>query len=547
MGVPGFFKWLIDQYNKNTLIIEKIDVQIDSLYIDANCLFHPQCFKILALHNTEKNTEHLEKLMIERIIKYIEYIVNFTKPKTTYIAVDGPAPLAKINQQRKRRFKTVIYDEIKNNLKKKYRVDNSGCGWTNTVITPGTEFMEKLHKELLKFTTKNNILYSSYHEQGEGEHKILQYIKKHGVTNTNSVIYGLDADLFFLAMASGKDNIYLLREASQISDKKTDPTILEEELNYISIDIVKACYNRQIKDVIIRKTNSTSTDINNNFCNDFIVICCLLGNDFLPHFPSLCIKKNGLDILVDIYTDLYIELQTNLIDDATINNKFLGLLLEKIGSKEVDFLENVLPNYVYKQQRKRCFATTNYEKELWRIDNLRFDFRDEIRLGLDNEQDWKKRYYSYYKMDNLNNVCKNYLEGLKWVILYYFKECPTWRWQCEYHNAPFVSDLSEFFKKYKCNMNKIVFNNESPLSPCQQLFCVVPKQNKNILPKAYAKFHEMNNALDIFPEQIEIDLQNKDQFWQCEPMLPLININYIVQLTKNIKLTVKEKERDLVL
>ena len=81
--------------------------------------------------------------------------------------------------------------------------------WSNAVITPGTIFMEKLHNELKEYSRNNKITttYSSYHECGEGEHKILQHIKQN--KPSNSVIYGLDADLIFLSLASEIDNIFL--------------------------------------------------------------------------------------------------------------------------------------------------------------------------------------------------------------------------------------------------------------------------------------------------------------------------------------------------
>ncbi len=38
--------------------------------------------------------------MIDRIIKYINYIIKFVNPSDNiFIAVDGVAPIAKINQQ----------------------------------------------------------------------------------------------------------------------------------------------------------------------------------------------------------------------------------------------------------------------------------------------------------------------------------------------------------------------------------------------------------------------------------------------------------------
>ena len=91
---------------------------IDALMIDANCMLHPQCFKILGENPNFKNKNKLEEQMIEQCLKYLEYIINFTNPKKLiYIAIDV-APIAKIKQQRMRRFKTVKTRHLFDNIKK---------------------------------------------------------------------------------------------------------------------------------------------------------------------------------------------------------------------------------------------------------------------------------------------------------------------------------------------------------------------------------------------------------------------------------------------
>ena len=155
MGVPGFFVWLMKHNVHNNIILNTLD-NIHNLYFDANCLFHPKCFDILKLHSKITDVTKLEELMIDRILKYIDYIINFVKPtEKVYIAVDGVAPIAKINQQRKRRYKSVIDKEYNEKLQKKYNIQKNNS-WSNIVITPGTDFMKKLDIAIEEYINKIN-------------------------------------------------------------------------------------------------------------------------------------------------------------------------------------------------------------------------------------------------------------------------------------------------------------------------------------------------------------------------------------------------------
>ena len=163
MGVPGFVAWLYHNHKSTNFIFKKLfktsntdSIRVDSvqnLFIDANCLIHPKAREIYMdnLHLVETNLELLENKIIKAVISYIELLIEETKPtKLIYIAVDGVAPMAKIKHQRLRRFKS-IYDQ-----KKKEEICNKFNKpiikeWNTAAITPGTLFMDKLTKSILKW------------------------------------------------------------------------------------------------------------------------------------------------------------------------------------------------------------------------------------------------------------------------------------------------------------------------------------------------------------------------------------------------------------
>ncbi|ARF09310.1 XRN 5'-3' exonuclease [Catovirus CTV1] len=564
MGVPGFFSWLIKQYKEDKLITDNLPEKAGILYIDANCLFHPQCFKVLEGLPNETNIDNLESKMIQRILNYIDFLIGYVDPqKMVYIAVDGVAPLAKINQQRKRRYRSIDDNNLKNSIKSKYGIKSNNI-WSNVCITPGTEFMEKLHNKLSDHFNKNKrikIIYSSYHSSGEGEHKILQHIKNlpNQLKKCVNVIYGLDADLFFLSMASQLDNIYLLRENSQLGGRDKGIADLydivddvAEELKFVSIDTTKNCYNEQIKNILETKLEQIDYDrpeinTNINFCNDFTFMCYLLGNDFLPHFPSIDIKKNGLDIILNCYTDIYINCGENLIqvdkNDVKINNQFFVELIKKISNYEKYFFTKILPEINSRKQHRRCPLSDKYSREIWEMENMKnIEIDDPIKLGEGEEEDWKFRYYEHYfhtieyQKETIKDVCESYTKGLKWVTEYYFKECSDWKWQYDYNHAPFISDLYNYIKANR-NINNITFKANEPINCLTQLMCVLPPSCCNMLPQEFRNLVTSSESpvIDMFPTKIELDMINKDLYWQCVPMIPALNIDRILLATKNIK------------
>ena len=238
-----------------------------------------------------------------------------------YIAIDGVAPVAKMKQQRYRRFKSISDKKLWDSIKRKHNKPITETFWNNSAITPGTKFMEKLHIKILEYikNSNRNIIYSSCYEPSEGEHKLLQFIKSN--LQYSYVIYGLDADLIFLSLASQSDKIFLLRESSELDSilrkksneqdsilKNDQDSILKNEqesmlknksneYKYVNIELMKNYIFKIIQNKIVFILNK------NNVINDFIFICYFLGNDFIPHLPSIDIydSKCGIDYLLEIY------------------------------------------------------------------------------------------------------------------------------------------------------------------------------------------------------------------------------------------------------
>ena len=595
MGVPGFFLWLMKNYKnegfvfqKGKLIINNLEnkvgeelekakkenVYIESLLndinsidyflIDANSLIHPVCFQTVDDNPDLLDQDKLEEKMFTNVTTYLEKIINYVDPKKgVYIEIDGVAPIAKIKQQRSRRFKSIADKNLWDNIKRKYNKP-IGNYWNNSAITPGTLFMEKLNKKILEWAASQSrkIIYSSCFTPAEGEHKLLQFIRKNQKKDLDYsyVFYGLDADLIFLALSTESDKIYLVREAKEFNKNKTT-----EFLNYVSIKImrqsitstmlkhletyVNKVYENNKKDLLLGFDNLNK----NNIVNDFIFMCYFLGNDFLPHIPSLDIHQNGIENLVTTYVEVMIDLifENNKIEYllantkvlrsrtvAKINLRYFSKFLNKLALQE----ENILKDYFAKGRRKLRYTGNNYERELFKIENLQFKIADPIQLGSDDAVSWRLRYYKYYWNVNEDtieefseNLVKHYLLGVKWATLYYFDKCPSWDWYYPFDNPPFISDIAKYLSKN--NINTMKFKLGKPLDPYIQLLSVLPPQSNKLLPVGLRKLmtDPTSKLAHLYPEKFQQDFINKKKYWMATPKLPPLNIEKIKDVFSQYK------------
>lgn len=135
--------------------------------------------------------------MLNNIFEYIDRLVKLARPKKIlYIAIDGVAPRAKMNQQRSRRFRAAYEAEKLKQREQKLIAEWFANGvkiperkkkFDSNIITPGTEFMSDISKGIKEFISSKlqndnywkhlSIFYNDADVPGEGEHKILDFIK----------------------------------------------------------------------------------------------------------------------------------------------------------------------------------------------------------------------------------------------------------------------------------------------------------------------------------------------------------------------------------
>ena len=575
MGIPKYFKHIVKKYEDDGLLknTKNSDIKINNLYFDMNCLIHPCVNQVVSeyqgfvkeynrIRDSEKYKSQpdfitkLEKKIFNEIDNYLCKIIDQVNPsKLIYLSIDGVAPRAKMEQQRLRRFKSIKEKKMRKDIHSKYNIES--INFDTNCITPGTIFMYKLSKYLenttIKILKKYNccIILDDSQNKGEGEHKIMQYIKKYTKSDINC-IYGLDADLIMLSL-SIKSQMFLIREEVHFGKVNKNSFIYFNVYQFGDI-----LYN-EIKDKIFKKILELHKDNPNendplselvidkyDLIHDYICLCFLIGNDFLPHIPGIDISNNSINDLLNIYIDIFSIRQRYLVEEFKINFIFIRQIITRLYSNEHIYLKD----YQRKIDRFRPFfkgVTQKIDIELGRLNYYPiFNKNKKINYYHDN---WRYDYYDYYfnvkneymNSNDIYNICNNYIEGLQWNLKYYLSECPSFNWYYQYRAAPLLKDLTKFLLSRVYPKD---FNDQIEYTSLEQLAIVLPKESSYLWSENYRKVLNSDIKLQSFyPIDYRIDTVNKIYLHQCEPILMNIDDNYIREVFKKIKLNDFEKKR----
>lgn len=405
MGVPAFYRWLSEKYPKivSDVLEERVHLasesgsirvpfdstrpnpsglECDNLYIDMNGIIHP------CSHPEHGPQPANEVEMYENVCRYVDRLFRAVRPRRClYLAIDGVAPRAKMNQQRARRFRSAqearegqaVEDAIREQLTADgtVRVPPKKKGaWDSNVITPGTNFMLNL-SEFLRFYIRKRVstdkawrnvrvIFSDASIPGEGEHKIMAHVRLQRTQpnydpNLVHVLHGLDADLIMLALATHEAHFYILREEVLFGRRSQEETErrrersgfadaqrqLDEEpgtaamellenkgkpLQRLSIPILREYLANEFKCCATVPFREVSFE---RLVDDIVFLCFFVGNDFLPHLPSLDIRVGALDFLFNVYKRILPTLGDYITSHGgEVNLSHVDVILAEVGAIE---------------------------------------------------------------------------------------------------------------------------------------------------------------------------------------------------------------------
>jgi 5'-3' exoribonuclease 1 len=368
MGVPRFYRWLSERYPLiNQACNQSNAPEFDNLYLDMNGIIH-NCTNDELDPGRLRVTE--EKIFLN-VFKYIDKLFQLAKPKQLlFMAIDGVAPRAKMNQQRQRRFKSAAEQSVAlDNARKTGEMLATDQPFDSNVITPGTEFMARLSTALKYFIRKKikedsawrgiKIILSGAEVPGEGEHKIMLFIRnmkmQHGYSpHLRHVLYGLDADLIFLSLVSHEPHFALLREevvfGGNNQNSKLPRKVLKklDEFQFLHVSLLREYIDYEFSLVKSQFTWGYSLE---RLIDDWVLLAFLVGNDFLAHLPTLDIGEGGLDTLYALYKKNLPQLGGYIAEDGRINLNRLEIILKAMGTLEETVFQERLEQASKEAQR----------------------------------------------------------------------------------------------------------------------------------------------------------------------------------------------------
>jgi len=518
MGIKHFFTWFKTTFSESIQLMPKginvneLNVNIDNLMIDMNGIIHNSAQKVYEYGNYKpprrlmkqqkpkiKNNLQTQIKLFQDVCSTIEHIINISKPtKRVILCIDGPAPLSKQNQQRQRRFRSAM--------------ESSGdCSFDTCSITPGTKFMDNLSKYIDWYIRKRisedakwqdiEVIFSNEKVCGEGEHKAKNYTKYYGNPEETYCIHGLDADLIMLALGTHLPKFYILRD-----------DLYDSSNEYFLINI------GEVHDKLaefIRWQNDKYEYIIEYAINDFVFLCFMVGNDFLPHIPSIEIIENGIELILEVYKEVgtsYGHITIKKDGKIKFVPKAMKVFLGTIGNHEKS-------NFEEKMRKKASFlpdlllekCSIQQVTGKWNVDIEKYKLEYQ-----------KKCFPQEYSIEK---ICHEYLEGMQWVLSYYTTGVPNWKWYYAHHYSPPASILSKYIDTFKF----VTYPNTISATPFQQLLCVLPPKSANLIPQPLCNLlTNSDSPLKIHcPDSFEIDFSGKRKEWEGIVLLPMVDFDLV--------------------
>lgn len=533
MGIPSYFFQILRTHGERFIGSKK---KVGRLFLDLNCCIHGCKNRVLKEYGDSKLDSKFEERVIKEVIRTIIRFCKETSPiELLWIAVDGVVPVAKMKQQRERRLKAIHSREKIRMIRDRYGKEPL-AEWDSNQITPGTPFMlrmcDSIKKNLSKIkisTGVKNIHMNGVRNPGEGEQKIFEYMRNEP-NNTNDyedVVYGLDADLIILSILQTTHqtgSISLLREKQEFG-RLTKTEDGEDELLRFRVS--------EFAKIIPSYWGGVSGAPIKRLLYDYIILISLMGNDFVPHTPSLTFRSEGIERVIDAYR----AVGKHIVNDKmSIEWMVIRDIFTRLAEHERDVLEH--DEEITEKIRHRISAGQVPFKHAIKDDPMEQDIAamdwehiQEIPCFFPKKQGFRKRYYSGMKGKGciwssndkmIKSIVTQYLMSVEWCWNYYNGNDVPMEWYYPYVSGPLLEDLKNITDEVDIKFKKIMTDIPSDV----QLICVLPQQShEKCMSRETLK--KTKECADLYPIEYDSWSYGKRHEWEQEGFLPLIPVNRI--------------------
>ena len=559
MGIPSYFAHVLKKYPHVIKRLTELPC-INNLYLDCNGMIYDV---VRQMQYKPENQSEYETEMMLRICESIDACIAIMRPTSSvFIAFDGVAPVAKLNQQRERRYKSWYLGEMETQRRRDMVRSGSGVkveapkpAWNTSAITPGTNFMNALHEKLSKhYDTSNDaaalalnarynlsgagIIVSSSNEPGEGEHKLFEYIRNHAAEHAGAttIIYGLDADLIMLCMSHLhiSRGIYLYRETPEFV-KSINVALDEKERYFMDIPEFADAIVEHLTGLPLASSSSSAS----SKVMDYIFMCFMLGNDFMPHFPALNIRTTGIATLMEAYRTVFKPDETIIQSSLNIHWPNYKKFVAHLAAQELSLIRR---EHATRDRQARHMRDTDKEDDVMHdVLMLPMTQRDVERQINPFEQGWERRYYAAlcdirpYNETDIDALCRNYLEGIEWTFRYYTSGCVDWKWTYANHYPPLLVDLVRHIPDPVPHLPAVSFLSvkpKDPIRPIVQLCYVLPRASHSLLPPSVERALMRSKFRSKYTDDGSPNFKWAycKYFWECHTDLPELDLEELAQM-----------------
>lgn len=293
------------------------------------------------IKNSLIDNEKINDILFCECIRYTRRLIaslNTGNIKKVYLVLDGVPSMAKMKEQKNRRYIGAYLNNIKQDIVKRYKMSEETYQIDlfkyRTQICAGTDFIENIQHALLNLDIGMDIEVSTVHIKGEGEKKIIHIMEEVSQYESYCVM-SPDSDMLILLGLLEKHPDY---QTKKIYNFRID---YQNKNQYQFIDLSKLLDN-----LYCYYKNKLCIDFPKDNMRDVLFLLVVFGNDFLP-------KLEPLNIILhfDYICETCLELASTgfrLIGNQNLNYRFLLNFFRKINQKVISLsIEQYLNDTYY--------------------------------------------------------------------------------------------------------------------------------------------------------------------------------------------------------